>query len=174
MTAPERVEEFVRLLGQHQRQIYVYVLTLVPNPADADEVIQETNLVLWREFGQFQSGTNFAAWACRVAMNQVLAWRKKRQRDRLRFSEDFLRAVAAEADAAAELLEERVRLLTECVEQLPPPQRDLIRLRYTDELAIEEVAARVNRGVEAAYRALSRARQTLYDCVTRKLTGAER
>src|SRR4051794_3348950 len=110
-----RVDEFVRLLGQHQRRIYLYVASLVPRPGDAEEVLQETNLVLWREFGQFQSGTNFAAWACKVAFHQVLAWRKKRQRDRLEFSDEFLAAVAREAEAADEVLESRSRALAGCI-----------------------------------------------------------
>ena len=165
---PARVDEFVRLLGQNQRRLFLYVLTLVPNHTDAEEVIQNANLVLWREFGKFESGTNFAAWACRIALNQVLAWRKKRQRDRLQFSDAFLEAVAAEV-GDAEAIDDRATALAHCVEKLPDAQRDLLRLRYTEGGSIESVAGRVNRTVEATYRALSRIRQTLYDCVTREL-----
>src|SRR4051794_29418130 len=85
-----RVDEFVRLLAQNQRRLFLYVLTLVPRWAEAEEIMQETNLVLWREFGKFQAGTNFAAWASRVAFHQVLAWRKRRQRDRHQFSDEVL------------------------------------------------------------------------------------
>ena len=59
--APERVDAFVRLLGQNQRRLFLYVMSMVPNWNDAEEIIQETNLVLWREFARFQPGTNFAA-----------------------------------------------------------------------------------------------------------------
>jgi RNA polymerase sigma-70 factor (ECF subfamily) len=92
----ERVDEFVRLLSQNQRRIFHYVLSLVPTWDDAEEIVQETNLVLWREFGRFQGGTNFAAWSCKVAFHQVLAWRKRRKRDRLEFSIEFLEVIAEE------------------------------------------------------------------------------
>src|SRR5262249_34859663 len=82
-----RTELFIRLLGQSHRSLHLYVMSLVPNRNDAEDILQQTNLVLWREFHQFEPGTNFTAWACRVAFNQVLAWRKRRQRDRLVFSE---------------------------------------------------------------------------------------
>lgn len=164
---PSRMDEFVRLLAQHQRRIFLYVVTLVPNPTDAEEVLQNTNLVLWREFGSFQPGTNFPAWACRVALNQVLAWRKKRQRDRLEFSDAFLEAVGRDAADAADELDERSKLLAGCLAKLPPAHRDLIRLRYSEGGAIEQVASRAGRTVEATYRALSRIRQVLHDCVTR-------
>lgn len=166
---PSRVDEFVRLLGQNQRRLFLYVRTLVPNPTDAEEVLQNANLVLWREFGQFQTGTNFAAWACRVAMNQVLAWRKKRQRDRLEFTDAFLEAVAREAEEKADVLEDRCRALAGCLEKLPADQRELIRLRYDEGGSIEHVAGKAKRTVEATYRALSRIRHTLHDCVTRTI-----
>jgi RNA polymerase sigma-70 factor (ECF subfamily) len=166
---PERVDAFVRLLGQHQRRVFLYVLSLVPNWNDAEEIVQEANLVLWREFHQFIPGTNFLAWACKVAFHQVLAWRKRKQRDRLEFSDAFLEAVAAEASAAAEILEDRNEALAGCIGKLPPAQRELLRLRYTEGFEIDRVAEKAGRSVEAAYRALSRIRQTLYECVTHNL-----
>jgi RNA polymerase sigma-70 factor (ECF subfamily) len=164
-----KTELFIRLLGQHHRSLHLYVMSLVPNRTDAEDVLQQTNLVLWREFHQFQPGTNFAAWACRVAFNQVLAWRKRRQRERLVFSEAFLQAVAAEVSADAERLEERTHRLAGCIQKLPPHHRELIRLRYSEGNAVESIAAEVNRTVDAVYRMLSRIRHVLFDCVTRSV-----
>jgi RNA polymerase sigma-70 factor (ECF subfamily) len=163
-----RVDEFVRLLGQNQRRIFQYVLSLVPQWGEAEEIVQETNLVLWREFGQFQSGTNFAAWACKVAFHQVLAWRKRRQRDRLEFSVEFLETIAEEAASCSDLLEERAQRLSDCIDKLPP-HRDLLRLRYTEGQSIEAIAAKVGRTLDAVYRVLSRIRHTLHDCVSKAL-----
>jgi RNA polymerase sigma-70 factor (ECF subfamily) len=172
--APERVDAFVRLLGQNQRRIFLYVISLVPNVNEAEEVIQETNLVLWREFGQFQPGTNFAAWACKVAFHQVLAWRKKKQRDRLEFSPAFLEVVAEESAAAADVLEERSQALAGCVAKLPANHRDLIRLRYAEGLSVEAIADKLDRTVDAVYRALSRIRHTVHECVTHSLAQGSR
>jgi RNA polymerase sigma-70 factor (ECF subfamily) len=147
---------FVRLLVQNQRRIFLYVMSMVPNWNDAEEIIQETNLVLWREFARFEIGTNFTAWACKVALHQVLAWRKRVKRNRLEFSPAFLEAVAEEASGAAEDLEER----SQCLGQM-------LRMRYSDGLAIGSIARQLERTEDAVYRALSRIRRELYDCVTR-------
>jgi RNA polymerase sigma-70 factor (ECF subfamily) len=163
--APERVDLFVRLLGQNQRRLFLYVMTLVPSWNDAEEIIQETNLVLWREFDQFQPGTNFAAWACKVAFHQVLAWRKRKQRDRLQFSAEFVDAIAAETAAALDTLEDRSQALAGCIEKLQTPHRDLLRLRYTEGQGVDAIAQKLDRSVEAVYRALSRIRHTLHECV---------
>jgi RNA polymerase sigma-70 factor (ECF subfamily) len=166
----QRVDAYVRLLGQNQRRITLYVLSLVPRWNDAEEIIQETNLVLWREFDRFELGTNFAAWACKVAFHQILTWQRKQQRDRLRFTPEFLEVVAEEAAVSADRLEERSLLLVECVRKLPEPQRELLRMRYAENCSIDDLAQRVKRTVAAVYRSLSRIRQTLHECVTRSLS----
>jgi RNA polymerase sigma-70 factor (ECF subfamily) len=171
MSDSQRVDEFVRLLGQNQRRVFVYVLSLVPRYTDAEEIVQETNLVLWREFAKFELGTNFAAWACKVAFHQVLAWRKKQHRDRLEFSDTFLDAVAAEVAHRADELDDRADALAGCIGKLPAQQRDLLQRRYRDNASIENIAQHTARTVEAVYRALSRIRQTLHDCVTRTLAA---
>src|SRR3954447_4910101 len=130
--SPETADAFVRLLGQNQRRLFLYVMSMVPNWNDAEEIIQETNLVLWREFARFQIGTNFTAWACKVALHQVLAWRKRQRRDRLEVSPALLEAVAEEASAAADALEERSQGLARCIDRLPAEHRRLLRLRYSE------------------------------------------
>lgn len=170
---PERVEEFVRLLGQNQRRLFLYVMNLVPNQVEAEEIIQNANLVMWREFGQFELGTNFTAWACKVAFHQVLAWRKKRQRDRLEFSDAFLEAVAEETAQALDQLDQRAQLLAGCIDQLPEAQRQLIQLRYREGQDVNAIARRVEKSVDAVYRTLSRIRQALYHCVNQKLANSQ-
>lgn len=166
---PDRSEVFIRLLSQHQRRLFLYVMTLVPNGDDAEEILQETNLVLWREFDRFELGTNFAAWSCKVALHQVLAWRKRKQRDRLEFSPAFLEAVAEEATADADQLEEQTGALARCIDKLPAHHRDLLRLRYSEGQAVEAIARQLGRTADAVYRMLSRIRRVLHDCVTRSL-----
>jgi RNA polymerase sigma-70 factor (ECF subfamily) len=170
-TNPERVEEFLSLVARHQRRLSVFVGSLVPHPPDAEDVLQETNLVLWREFHHFEPGTNFAAWACTVALNQVLAWRKRRQRDRLVFSEAFLAAVSQELLDEDEAADDRSHALAGCVERMPPHHRQVLALRYTEGQSVESIAARLSRTTEAVYRMLSRIRAALFDCTSRQLVA---
>lgn len=96
MSIDESRRQFVRLLTQHQRRVYGYILKLVVNWNDADEILQETNLRLWEEFDRFEPGTDFAAWGIRVAHYQILTWRKKRDRSRLVFDEQAIQAISVE------------------------------------------------------------------------------
>lgn len=162
-----KVNEFVRLLGENQRRISLYVMGLVPNWNDAEEIVQETTVVLWQEFAKFETGTNFAAWACKVAYFRVLAWRKRKTREKLQFSSEFLETISEELAADPERREDRERRLAECVEKLPQDQQKVLLLRYGEGCEIDELATRVGRTVAASYRLLSRIRHNLFECVGR-------
>lgn len=168
--ARDRTEEFVSLLGQSQRFLYAYLMSLIHNREIVEEVMQETNLVLWREFENFETGTNFPAWSCRVAFNQVRAWRKKQQRSRLQFSDEFLQAVSDELETHADGFDERLDALSNCISELPDHHQELIRCRYMQEESIEQIAANTQRSTDAVYRMLSRIRNSLRTCVSAKMT----
>ncbi|TWT34134.1 sigma-70 family RNA polymerase sigma factor [Blastopirellula retiformator] len=158
--------EFVRLFGQYQHQIYIYLMSLLHDESSADDLFQETMLVLWREFDQYQPGTNFMAWSCTVALNRVRAWRKKRQNERLQFSDEFLEVLSGELDNRQDDLQQRQKALFDCIAKLPEHHRQLIAYRYSAGHAIEEIAQRTQKSVDAVYRVLSRIRQTLRDCAS--------
>jgi RNA polymerase sigma-70 factor (ECF subfamily) len=174
MLKPDPSGDFVALLASHERRLATYVMTLCPHWADAEEILQETKMVMWREFARFTPGTNFGAWACAIAFHRVLAHRKKLARQRLRFDDEFIAAVAQEIDRSADHLEHRARLLADCLAALQPVHRRMIQLRYSDAMSIDQVAQGVGRSVAAVYRALSRIRRTLHECVTTALTAEAR
>ena len=161
------MDEFARLLGGAQRRLFLYLTGLLADRAAAEDVLQETNLVLWREYETFEPGTNFTAWSCRVAFNQVRAYRTKRGRDRLVFSDAFLSAVDGELTREADRLEERRAALAECLNRLPEHHRELVRHRYLNEGSTEALAERLGKSPAAVLRTLSRIRRTLHECVTR-------
>ena len=67
MDSPGNREPFVRRLTECQSRLYAYVLALPADPTSANEVLGETNVTLWRKAAEFQEGSNFGAWAVRVA-----------------------------------------------------------------------------------------------------------
>ncbi len=172
MVDQDKAESFVYLLARHERQVAAYVLTLVPQRADADDILQEAKVVMWRHFAEFTPGTNFGAWARKIAFNQILTFRKKRKRDHLHFSEEFLHAVADEIESSLPSLDERQQRLGDCLAKLQTDHQEIVRLRYDEGLGIEEVAGRSGRTVGAVYRLLSRLRAQLHQCVGRTVEAS--
>lgn len=173
MDVDESRRLFVRLLTQHERRVYGYILKMVVDWNDADEILQETNVRLWEEFGRFEPGTDFAAWALRVAHYQVLTWRKRRDRSRLVFSDEAIALLAQEDPQVDASDGSRQAALAACLEQLSSANRDLITRFYSGSRTIREIAHGVGRSTEAMYKRLQRVRLSLHGCIERRLAAED-
>jgi RNA polymerase sigma-70 factor (ECF subfamily) len=173
MSATDRNEIFVRDLTGAQALLYGYILTLLPRRDAAADVLQETNLVLWRKSSEFEPGTNFTAWACSIARYQVLAYLSNKGRDRHRFDDELLATLARRIDARLENLTERQDALRTCLEKLPSRDRELVIARYTKGSSVKAIAERIQKTENAISRSLYRIRGLLLDCVQRQSLGRE-
>jgi RNA polymerase sigma-70 factor, ECF subfamily len=171
----DQTEQFVGLFAQNQYEIHSYVLTLVHNWADADDVMQATSIVLWRKFDQFQPGTNFVAWACQIARLEVNNFRRVRGRDRLMFDDTLLQSLATMRLSMGEQLQAEREMIDTCMANLRPDDRDLIHRCYGQKaVTAKEVAAELGRPTNTVYKALIRIRRALYECVQRTIKIRER
>jgi RNA polymerase sigma-70 factor, ECF subfamily len=171
MLDSRQTAEFVRLWTLHGQRVYAYLLMLLSNDADADELYQEVGMTLWEKFEQFVSGTNFQAWARCVALNKVRNFRQLRRHNTALCSPEFFEAVdQAIAEDAGEL-EAQHRVLADCLRRLRPRQRDLIEQRYRPGATPTSVASQTGRSVKAVYEALRRVHNALLDCVRKAALG---
>lgn len=159
--------EFVQLLTLHQPDIYAYLRSLVFVPDEVAEILQETNLVLWEKRAEFVLGTNFLAWAFQIARYKLLQHQSQRQRKHVCFSESFIDELALQAADSLDADLDLAGDLRRCLAALPPKDRELIIKRYSHSASCESLAQIVGRPVRWVYKALSRIRHELLNCVTR-------
>ncbi len=158
-------EEFAGRLTGAQSQLYACICALLGGTQDARDVLQETNLVLWRKAAEYDPARDFLTWAYAFARFQVLAHLKRNSRDRVVFEDDlFDRIVASVAERNADL-EERLRALNGCINQLSDGQRDLLHRRYRDGVPVKALAAEVGKSSTAIGVLLHRIRVALARCV---------
>ena len=158
-------QEFVQELTQSQSRLYAFILSLMGNADQASEVLQETNLILWKKADQFQLGTNFIAWAFKVARFQVMAYRQRMGRERLVFNDQILEGVAEEFESRSDLFEDKQRALVQCLEKLQPKQRQLITDRYEGRMPVNQIAKRMTQSANAIAVAIYRVRVNLMKCI---------
>jgi RNA polymerase sigma-70 factor, ECF subfamily len=170
----ESTPEFLRLFCDAQPRLFAYILALVPKWHDAEEILQETSVVLWESFGQFQPGTDFWAWAKTTAFHRVLSFRKRQKRLAVPLSDRFIAAVAEEYGKLTDELEEQLLALAKCVEKLSPEEGQLITACYDAGAVTREVAARLGRPAGTVYKSLTRIRRTLMTCVEQTLSEGDR
>lgn len=165
----ESRKRLMALMTRHQRRIFSYIYTLVPRRPDADDLLQETSLVICEKFDEFEEGTDFVAWACQIAYWRVRYARQKYARGKVLFNQDVLDAVATTAAKMSDELDARHEALADCLQKLNARDRQFVLTRYEPGCGVAEAARGSGRSITAAYKALTRIRKLLYDCVTHHL-----
>lgn len=164
-------EQFVCLLTEAQPRIYQYVRTLLPGQTQASDVLQDVNLLLWRRANEFRLGTNFLAWARKIAYYEVLAFYRDKKREKLVFDAELIELMATKAESISDQQETRQSALKNCLSKLTENSRQLIQNRYDSNQSVQSIAESQNRSVGSISQALYRIRHQLLDCVTKSLSS---
>lgn len=159
-------DQFIQLLTASQSPLYACILSLLPNRTAAQDILQETNLTLWHKSDEYQPGTNFMAWASRIARYHILNYRRKQSRDKLLFDGPLFEELCAKQAARAEDSQHYAEHLRNCLEKLPTDQQELVRKRYSPGGVVKEIADARKQSVGAISQLLYRIRESLLNCVT--------
>lgn len=164
----------LELIAQSQRALYGYIYSLVFSHDIADDVLQETNVVLCRKIDEFDGRAKFLTWACRIAYLETLAHRKRASRNKLvPVDESLLEQLSARALDQASTANVRLPLLRECMDELPDDQRALMDQRYSPGGSVRVLAEAQGRTPASTSVTLSRIRRRLFKCIERKLAAEE-
>ena len=167
-------DDFVALLTGSQRKLHAYIFSLVWNPADADDILQETNLVLLKKAAEYDSSRDVLPWALAIARFQTLAGLKRRQRLRFVFDDSLATFLADDAAREDPVLEARRLALATCLQKLPAASRDLLVRRYEPKAVVGDMAAALGLSLKTLSDRLRRIRQKLLDCINRTLAEEAR
>lgn len=162
----EKTPQFVSLLTHHQARIHSYILSLVPNFHDAGDIMQETSKAMWMRFDEFEPGTDFLAWGATIARYRVLEYRKRRQRNKeLQLPDETVEIIQQHMTNRQDRTREYMARLKKCFQRLSPPDKDLVLMRYYENLKVKDVAARLGKSLRNAYWNLERVQGLLLTCM---------
>ena len=164
--------EFSQKLVGVQKNLYSFILSLLPNRSDAEDILQETNLILCQKSKEYNPEGNFRSWAFNIARYQVLGHLTKKKRSKIYFSNELVETLACEEfDGRTHQLTQRA--LQICYELLPEHMREISRLRFKEDLSMKEISKIISRPVGAISGTLFRIRQNLIQCVRLKIPKLE-
>ena len=158
-------QRFLSLFLRSEREIFRYVAVLVPNLADAEDIVQQTALALWEKFDAYDPSQPFTPWACRFALNKARQWIERRQRWQALLESGLAEELAQRREELRPEIEIRLKHLAGCVNKLPEEQRSLVEGYYFRRDTIEKLAVGSSRTVAATYKTLQRVRQALQSCI---------
>jgi RNA polymerase sigma-70 factor (ECF subfamily) len=152
-----------------------YIYSLVHNLQDTEDLYQQSCVLMWQKFGDFQQDTDFARWACSISHYVVANYLRQRRSQRRCFSEEFLADYARwEQDRKAEVPESYSSALDDCIDKLSKFDQQFIKERYCSGEPIKEIAKRYNRSPQSLCNSLGRIRAALLKCVERTLLAEGR
>jgi RNA polymerase sigma-70 factor (ECF subfamily) len=163
------VERFVR----GQRRVHAYITTLVPDRCDADEVFQETCLLVWQKRHEFDVSREFIPWMCGIAHNLVRNLRRRADRSNVNLSDEVLDLLGQEQLERGIAADERLAALRHCLGSLPPRQVELIERCYGSSKPARYVADQMGILPATMYKQLHRLRRILLNCIQRQLATEE-
>jgi len=169
---PEQHRQFAERLVRSQQRVYRYIVSLVPNRADAEELFQQTCLTLWECWERYDPALDFFPWACGIAHNHVRNFLRKRQNAQVQLQADVLEMLAERSLELRQREDDRFVALRDCLAKLPERNRRVIEGYYGGK-SVPQLAHQQSASPNAIYKLLDRVRLALHECVVLRLAGGE-
>lgn len=169
----EKTEDFISLLMANHQRIYAFILTLIANTNDADDIMQETTTIMWRKYSDFQPGSNFVAWGISIAHKKIFEYRKKKASSRVMFNDKLVEIMSVESKDHSNQTKKKLDALDKCITKLPDEFRKLIQERYEYDCPIKDLAEKIGKSVFSVYRTLTKIHNQLILCMRRTLAAEE-
>jgi RNA polymerase sigma-70 factor, ECF subfamily len=165
--------QYVQQIIGWQPRLYAFVLSLTGNTDEADDVLQNTNVVLLQKQAAFRSDANFGAWAMQIAYLEVKRHRQGNARAKRRFDDVLLEHLAAGASTIADEPGNDLQALRECMRRLSPLEREMLAFRYGGN-PLRVIAEKLGRSVGSVSQTLYRIRGKLDECIQTALNSERR
>lgn len=164
---------FLREFSKSQTRLSTFILMIVHNSHDADEIFQETASLLWEQFDKFEPGTNFGAWAVSIAKFKVLEYLHQNKRKRALFTSELYQELSILAEPASSDTDHRSKALQNCFYKLDRSCRSLLSLRYQKNLSVKKIAEKKGVSTGVMYRKISKVFNLLRRCIERTMVQWE-
>ena len=152
----------------HAPRVLAYILTLEPNWSNAEDILQDTAVTVWEKSDEFLPGSDFRAWACRIAYFKVMTF-ARRNKNFSPVDEQLLETLSAEADELSDGRDPRLGALADRLKKLSAHDREILDLRYKSGETVRQTAEKLRCSLVGAYKTLQRIHEALLDCVERTL-----
>lgn len=166
---PIQSDVIVRVLMQQRAELIGYAWLVVADPDVAEDVFQEVSVAAIRKSDEINDEDHLVGWLYQAIRLQGLKARRDRSRRAQLLSADVLEALAdAREDQASE--SDRQVALRECVNRLQGVTRDILEMRYGQDLKPAAIADQTGKKTQTIYKTITRAHAALRDCVNKRLT----
>ena len=164
-------QEFIEHLQNAQTRLYSYVHMLVQNVNDADDVLQQTTLILWRKFEEYDRERSFLSWACGIARFEAFNHLRKHKRNVVKLSDQIdILLVESLGEVSSTEYDQRREALPKCIQRLNEADRSLLHQHYAHSKTVRQIAEGLDRTPQSVHNSLKRIRNALLSCIRSTLS----
>lgn len=165
--------EFGLRFKEIQSRLHGYIFSLTRDLNDTDDLFQQTAVILWKKYDQFDSKKSFFSWACGISRLEVMNFLRKRSSKRLYFTDELNLQLMDSFEESNDLeFELRKSALERCKQYLREKDRELVNECYAEKSGVQNVAERLDRSTQSIHNSLRRIRISLFECIQRTLSQA--
>lgn len=157
-------KDFLKALQANKRRIFGFIYACVPHYSTAEDIMQDTIIRLWSKFSTYTAGTNFSAWGISYARNIIREYQRKHHDVFVLFDSQAMDNLVKPFENDPEI-DTRIEALQGCLKKLPDLQKQLVHMRYAENLTVKEIALKVGRPVHGLYKAMTKIQGSLQQCV---------
>lgn len=165
--------EFSKLFAESHKHLYNFAFSLTLNRCDADDVMQESMLLVWERFAEYDSEKSFTKWAMAFVYRKVLESRRKHARRARILSSEALQIIYEDEIVKTESEKPVYKVLDECLSKISEYDKELLLWRYSPNLPLKSLAEKYNRSVNAISKRLQKIRFNVAVCVKNNIKRAE-
>ena len=161
--------QFLRLYTSIQPKLFSFLLAVVHSRAEAEELFQDTAVVLWEKYDKYDPKSDFGAWAIGIARNKVFEYLRKNKKTKKVFNTMFYDQISDLATNSSDDISDRITMLKSCVNKLSPSDKVLLTSRYNEKKSVRQLSQLTGRPTNSLYKSLARIIILLRQCITRQM-----
>ena len=164
---------FLRLYTKVQAKLYSYILAVVHNRSDAEELFQETAVILWDSFDKYDEQYSFNAWAIGIAKNKIFEYLRENKKTKKIFSDVVYKELANIAEQDTEDITERLENVKHCFGKLNMSDRKLLMAKFFQDNSVRQISQLTGRSTNSLYKSFTRIIVQLRKCITHQRLSGE-
>jgi RNA polymerase sigma-70 factor (ECF subfamily) len=165
-----KYEAFLRLFRANEDRLFGFTLKMLPNFAVAEDIMQETMMTMWRKFDEFQEGTSFSAWGIKIARYKIMEFHQQNKKAGIVYLSDEILRQMSDDDRPGKLENSYFEALHHCVEKLKDQNHRIIKLRYSRQLSVKQIAGELSVSVNVIYKSMAKIHCMLQQCIEKVLS----
>jgi RNA polymerase sigma-70 factor, Rhodopirellula/Verrucomicrobium family len=163
-------QRFESLLSKHRRKLTLYLVSLVRNADDAEDLCQRCSVVMWKKFSQFDERRSFFSWACGIARLEVQNYRRAVVVRPMIFKSEVISLLAESVETLDRTTQaHRLAALQKCISRLSETEKTFLRRIYWEGCSLEAIARELGCSPRTFYNRIYLLRKKLSQCVARHM-----